>query len=79
MIVKQGKGIWDTPVYSDLPRNEYEDPIVFEPLPTYGGYYGSCCRCFQISPLPDEALRKAETVDRAQEAAIRPNPALSSA
>ena len=60
----------DTPSFYDEVTLSIGDRIVFEPLPTYRGYYGSCCRCFQIGPLPDEALRKAEAVDRAQEAAI---------
>lgn len=61
----------DTPSFYDEVTLSAGDRIVFEPLPTYRGYYGSCCRCFQIGPLPDVALRKAEAVDRAQEAAIR--------
>ncbi len=61
----------DTPSLYDEVSLSLGDRIVFEPLPTYKGYYGSCCRCFQIGPLPDVALRKAEAVDRAQEAAIR--------
>jgi Xaa-Pro dipeptidase len=61
----------DTPSFYDEVTLSRGDRIVFEPLPTYKGYYGSCCRCFQIGPLPDAARRKAEAVDRAQEAAIR--------
>jgi len=61
----------DTPSFYDEVTLSVGDRLVFEPLPTYKGYYGSCCRCFQIGPLPNEALRKAEAVDRAQEAAIR--------
>ncbi len=60
----------DTPSFYDEVTLSLGDRLVFEPLPTYKGYYGSCCRCFQIGPLPDAALRKAEAVDRAQEAAI---------
>ena len=60
----------DTPSFYDEVNLSIGDRLVFEPLPTYKGYYGSCCRCFQIGPLPDEALRKAEAVDRAQAAAI---------
>jgi Xaa-Pro aminopeptidase len=60
----------DTPSFYDEVTLSIGDRICFEPLPTYKGYYGSCCRLFQIGPLPDEALRKAEAVDRAQEAAI---------
>ncbi len=60
----------DTPSFYDEVTLTVGDRIVFEPLPTYKGYYGSCCRCFQIGPLPDAALRKAEAVDRAQAAAI---------
>jgi Xaa-Pro aminopeptidase len=65
----------DTPSFYDEVALCVGDRIVFEPLPTYKGYYGSCCRCFQIGALPDEALRRAEGVDRAQAeaiAAIRP-------
>ena len=60
----------DTPSFYDEVTLTLGDRIVFEPLPTYKGYYGSCCRCFQIGPLPDEALRKAEVVDKAQADAI---------
>jgi Xaa-Pro aminopeptidase len=60
----------DTPSFYDEVTLSIGDRIVFEPLPTYKGYYGSCCRCFQIGPLPDEALRKAEAVDKAQAEAI---------
>ena len=60
----------DTPSFYDEVTLTLGDRIVFEPLPTYKGYYGSCCRCFQIGPLPDEALRKAEVVDKAQAEAI---------
>lgn len=60
----------DTPSdYDEVPL-ALGDRLVLEPLPTCKGYYGSCCRCFQIGGLSDEALRKAEAVDRAQEAAI---------
>jgi Xaa-Pro aminopeptidase len=60
----------DTPSFYDEVTLSVGDRLVFEPLPTYKGYYGSCCRCFQIGPLPDEARKKAEGVDRAQAAAI---------
>jgi len=60
----------DTPSFYDEVTLSVGDRIVFEPLPTYKGYYGSCCRCFQIGPLPDEARKKDEGVDRAQAAAI---------
>jgi Xaa-Pro aminopeptidase len=60
----------DTPSFYDEVNLSIGDRLVFEPLPTYKGYYGSCCRCFQIGPLPDEALRKDEAVDKAQAAAI---------
>jgi Xaa-Pro aminopeptidase len=60
----------DTPSFYDEVTLSVGDRLVFEPLPTYKGYYGSCCRCFQIGPLPDEARKKSEGVDRAQAAAI---------
>ena len=60
----------DTPSFYDEVNLSIGDRIVFEPLPTYKGYYGSCCRCFQIGPIPDEALKKDEAVDKAQAAAI---------
>lgn len=60
----------DTPSFYEEVTLSIGDRIVFEPLPTYKGYYGSCCRVFQIGPVPDEALKKAEAVDKAQEAAI---------
>jgi len=60
----------DTPSFYDEVTLSIGDRLVFEPLPTYKGYYGSCCRLFQIGPLPDEALHKSEAVDKAQAAAI---------
>ena len=60
----------DTPSFYDEVTLSPGDRLVLEPLPTHKGYHGSCCRCFQIGPLPDEARRKAEGVDRAQAAAI---------
>ena len=60
----------DTPSFYDQVGLSIGDRVVFEPLPTYKGYYGSCCRCFQIGSLPDEALHKAEAVDQAQAAAM---------
>ena len=60
----------DTPSFYDEVTLSEGDRLVLEPLPTFKGYYGSCCRCFQIGPLPDAALRQAEVVDRAQAAAI---------
>jgi Xaa-Pro aminopeptidase len=60
----------DTPSFYDEVTLSVGDRLLFEPLPTYKGYYGSCCRCFQIGQLPDEALRRAEGVDRAQAEAI---------
>jgi Xaa-Pro aminopeptidase len=60
----------DTPSFYDEVTLSVGDRLVLEPLPSYKGYFGSCCRCFQIGPLPDEALRKAEGVDRAQAAAM---------
>ena len=60
----------DTPSFYDEVGLAVGDRIVFEPIPAFKGYYGSCARCFQIGPLPGEALRKAEAVDRAQEAAM---------
>jgi Xaa-Pro aminopeptidase len=60
----------DTPSFYDEVTLSLGDRLVFEPLPTYKGYYGSCCRLFQIGPLPEEALHKCEAVDKAQAAAI---------
>jgi Xaa-Pro dipeptidase len=60
----------DTPSFYDEVTLSMGDRLVFEPLPTYKGYYGSCCRLFQIGPLPEEALHKSEAVDKAQAAAI---------
>ena len=60
----------DTPSFYDEVTLSAGDRLVFEPLPTYKGYYGSCCRCFHIGPLPDEARKKDEGVDHAQAAAI---------
>ncbi len=60
----------DTPSFYDEVSLSVGDRIVFEAIPSYKGYFGSCARCFQIGPLPDEALRKAEAVDQAQAAAM---------
>jgi Xaa-Pro aminopeptidase len=60
----------DTPSFYDEVTLSVGDRIVFEPLPTYKGYFGSCCRCFQIGPLPEEVRRNSEAVDRAQSEAI---------
>jgi Xaa-Pro dipeptidase len=60
----------DTPSFYDEVGLNLGDRLVFEPLPTYKGYCGSCCRCFQIGPLPEEARRKAVAVDQAQAAAM---------
>jgi Xaa-Pro aminopeptidase len=60
----------DTPSFYDDVTVSAGDRIVFEPLPTYKGYGGSCCRCFHIGPMPDEARKKDEGVDYAQAAAI---------
>lgn len=60
----------DTPSDYDEVTLSLGDRLVFEPLPTCKGYYGSCCRLFQIGPLPEEALRKSEAVDKAQAAAM---------
>lgn len=60
----------DTPSFYDEVTLSLGDRICLEPLPTYKGYYGSCCRLFQIGPLSDEARRKAEIVDLAQDEAI---------
>jgi Xaa-Pro aminopeptidase len=60
----------DTPSFYDEVTLSAGDRIVFEPLPTYKGYGGSCCRCFHIGPMPDEARKKDEGVDYAQAAAI---------
>jgi len=60
----------DTPSFYDEVTLSAGDRLVFEPLPTYKGYGGSCCRCFHIGPMPDEARKKDEGVDYAQAAAI---------
>ncbi len=61
----------DTPSFYNEVALSIGDCVVCEPLPTHKGYCGSCARVFQIGPLSDEALRKAELTDRAQEAAFR--------
>ena len=60
----------DTPSFYDEVTLSAGDRLVFEPLPTYKGYGGSCCRCFHIGPMPDEARKKDEGVDYAQAAAV---------
>jgi Xaa-Pro aminopeptidase len=55
--------------YDGIPILE-GDRIVFEPLPTYKGYTGSCCRCMQVGELSDEEHRMTDLVDRAQAASF---------
>ncbi len=65
----------DTPSFYDEVSITIGDRIAFEPLPTYKGYRGSCGRVFHVGPIPDEALKMAEAVDRVQAsvmAAIKP-------
>lgn len=61
----------DTPSFHPEITLSMGDRIVCEPLPTYKGYFGSCARVFQVGPLSDETLRRAKTVDHAQDAAMR--------
>lgn len=62
--------MFDVPAWDDgIPLNP-GDRLILEPLPSYKGYYGSCCRIFNIGPLSDEVLERAELVDRVQERAI---------
>ncbi len=62
--------MYDVPAWDDgIPLNP-GDRIIFEPLPSHKGYYGSCCRIFTIGPLSDEVQERAELVDRVQERAI---------
>jgi Xaa-Pro aminopeptidase len=62
--------MYDIPAWDDgIPLNP-GDRIILEPLPSHKGYYGSCCRIFNIGPLSDEVQERAELVDRVQERAI---------
>ena len=62
--------MYDVPAWDDgIPLNP-GDRLILEPLPAHKGYYGSCCRILNVGPLSDEALARAELVDRIQELAI---------
>lgn len=62
--------MYDVPSFYDSVTLTAGDRVVFEPMPAYKGYWGSCCRVFHIGPMPESCLAKAELVDQAQEAAI---------
>jgi len=55
--------------YSQIPLLS-GNRIIVEAMPISKGYHGSCGRVFQVGPLSDTVLRKAEAVDRVQEATI---------
>lgn len=62
--------MYDVPAWDDgIPLNP-GDRLILEPSPILKGYYGSCCRIFNIGPLSDEVQQRAELVDRVQERAI---------
>jgi Xaa-Pro aminopeptidase len=62
--------MYDVPAWDEgIPLNP-GDRLILEPLPAHKGYYGSCCRIFNIGPLSDEVQERAEFVDRVQERAI---------
>ena len=62
--------MYDIPAFDEgIPLNP-GDRLILEPLPSYKGYYGSCCRIFNIGPLRDDVLKRAELVDVIQEKAI---------
>ena len=72
LVTASGRRIpmYDIPAFDEgIPLNP-GDRLILEPLPSYKGYYGSCCRIFNIGPLRDEVLRRAELVDVIQEKAI---------
>ena len=72
LVTASGRRIpmYDVPAWDEgIPLNP-GDRLILEPLPAHKGYYGSCCRIFNIGPLKDETLRQAELVDRVQEQAI---------
>lgn len=60
----------DTPPFYENVAIETGDRMVIEPLPTVKGYCGSCCRTFQVGPLPPEAERSVRIIERSQTAAI---------
>jgi Xaa-Pro aminopeptidase len=62
--------MYDVPPWDDgIPLNP-GDRLILEPVPAHKGYYGSCCRIFNIGPLSDEVQQRAELIDRVQERAI---------
>lgn len=57
----------DVPAFDEGITLAVGDRVALEPYPIYKGYWGSCARCFHIGPIPDDALKKAEAVDKAIE------------
>jgi Xaa-Pro aminopeptidase len=61
----------DTPSDYDEVTLALGDRLVFEPLPTCKGYYGSCCRLFR-RPLPEARKSGLSTRPAAAMAAVKP-------
>lgn len=60
----------DTPPYYDGVTITEGDRMVVEPIASYKGYMGSCCRTFQVGELPPQAQHSVKIIERAQSEAI---------
>jgi Xaa-Pro aminopeptidase len=71
-VIASSRGIpmYDVPPWGGGVPLSPGDRIILNPLPAHKGYYGSCCRVFNIGSASDEVLKRAELVDRVQERAI---------
>jgi len=60
----------DIPAFNDEVVLNPGDRIIFEPVPTYKGYVGSCCRVLNVGPMTDEACQRTELMEFLQDEAI---------
>ncbi len=60
----------DTPPFYEGVEIVVGDRMVIEPIPSYKGYCGSCCRTFQVGPLSKAAEKSVRIIERSQAAAI---------
>ena len=72
LVTASSRGIpmADIPAFDDEVVLSPGDRIILEPLPSYKGYVGSCCRVLNIGPIADEARRRAEFMELLQDEAI---------
>jgi Xaa-Pro aminopeptidase len=60
----------DTPPFYEGVDIVVGDRMVIEPIPSYKGYCGSCCRTFQVGALSEAAEKSVRIIERSQAAAI---------